>query len=112
MGVPTPKSSGRRRPPRTGCRHPQGEGPRLGLGTYSDADRDQWRGNVRTALDVGFRHVDTGNLADEDPLYGDDAITPETVGRLCQYRRETEHTLNQGYWRAILDFADVHFDGA
>ena len=32
--------------------------PGLGLGTYSDDDREQWRENVRTALDVGFRHVD------------------------------------------------------
>jgi len=33
--------------------------PRIGLGTYSDDDREQWRTNVETALDVGYRHVDT-----------------------------------------------------
>jgi len=41
-------------------------------------------------------------------LYGDDAISAETVGTLAQYRRETKHTLDRGYWDAILDFADVH----
>jgi len=43
-------------------------------------------------------------------LAGDDAITPEAAGDLCQYRRDTEHTLNRGYWDAILDFADCHFE--
>jgi 2,5-diketo-D-gluconate reductase B len=33
--------------------------PPVGLGTYSDDDREQWRENVRTALDAGYRHVDT-----------------------------------------------------
>ena len=37
-------------------------------------------------------------------------ITEETAGDLLQYRRETGHTLDRGYWEAILDFADVHFD--
>ncbi|MFB6139067.1 MAG: aldo/keto reductase [Halosimplex sp.] len=33
--------------------------PPIGLGTYSDDDREQWRENVATALEVGYRHVDT-----------------------------------------------------
>ncbi|MFW6458927.1 MAG: hypothetical protein ACOCY6_05920 [Halodesulfurarchaeum sp.] len=48
-------------------------------------------------------------MVGEGLLSGTDAITPESAGRLLQYRRETKHTLNQGYWDAILQFADVHF---
>ncbi len=38
---------------------PLEELPRLGLGTYSENDRDQWTERVETALEVGYRHVDT-----------------------------------------------------
>jgi len=83
----------------------------------TEGARDYWANPGRAldalrAADPVYELLGVEGLASEDPLYGDDAITPETVGRLCQYRRETEHTLNQGYWRAILDFADVHFEGA
>jgi 2,5-diketo-D-gluconate reductase B len=44
--------------------------PRLGLGTYSDDNREQWRGNVRTALDVGFRHVDTAQVYENEEYVG------------------------------------------
>jgi hypothetical protein len=43
-----------------------------------------------------------------DLLVGADRFAPETVGRVCQYRRDTGHTMELGYWRAILDFADLH----
>ncbi|MFC4449230.1 aldo/keto reductase [Halorussus aquaticus] len=33
--------------------------PMLGLGTYQDADYDECVENVRTALEMGYRHVDT-----------------------------------------------------
>lgn len=33
--------------------------PRIGLGTFSAENAEQWNEIVRTALDVGFRHVDT-----------------------------------------------------
>jgi 2,5-diketo-D-gluconate reductase B len=49
---------------------PTADLPRLGLGTYSDADREQWRGNVRTALDVGYRHVDTAQDYDNEQYVG------------------------------------------
>ncbi|MCU4974899.1 acetylxylan esterase [Halobacteria archaeon AArc-m2/3/4] len=47
--------------------------------------------------------VGTGRLSDGDEL------TAETADTLCQYRRETGHTLNRGYWDVILEFADLHF---
>jgi 2,5-diketo-D-gluconate reductase B len=45
--------------------------PRLGLGTYSDSNREQWTDNVRTALDVGYRHVDTAQVYDNETAVGD-----------------------------------------
>ncbi|WP_336338298.1 aldo/keto reductase [Haloarcula brevis] len=45
--------------------------PPLGLGTYSDDNREQWRDNVRTALDVGFRHVDTAQVYENEQYVGE-----------------------------------------
>lgn len=36
--------------------------PRVGLGTYSDTDREQWAECVETALEMGYRHVDTAQV--------------------------------------------------
>ena len=49
---------------------PREDLPRLGLGTYSDDNREQWRDNVRTALDVGFRHVDTAHVYENEQYVG------------------------------------------
>jgi 2,5-diketo-D-gluconate reductase B len=45
--------------------------PRLGLGTYSASNREQWRDNVRTALDVGYRHVDTAQIYENETYVGE-----------------------------------------
>ncbi|WP_436908156.1 glucuronyl esterase domain-containing protein [Halosimplex marinum] len=79
--------------------------------------RDYWT-NPGRALDAVraaepvWELLGAEGIADDLPLYGDDEIDPETVGSICHYRRETAHTLNEGYLDAVLDFADVHFDGA
>ncbi|WP_336037202.1 aldo/keto reductase [Halobacterium yunchengense] len=44
--------------------------PRIGLGTYSDTDKDQWAANVRTALELGYRHVDTAQAYDNEAYVG------------------------------------------
>lgn len=49
--------------------------PRLGLGTFSAERREQWRENVRIALDVGFRHVDTAQV------YGNEEFVGEALRR-------------------------------
>jgi 2,5-diketo-D-gluconate reductase B len=54
--------------------------PRLGLGTYSADNREQWRDNVRTALDVGFRHVDTAQVYENEQYVGE-AIREADVDR-------------------------------
>lgn len=48
---------------------------RIGLGTYSDGNRDQWTGNVRRALDAGYRHVDTAEV------YGNEEHVGEGIRR-------------------------------
>jgi 2,5-diketo-D-gluconate reductase B len=40
---------------------PTNDLPRIGFGTYSSDDQEQWTENVRTALDVGYRAVDTAH---------------------------------------------------
>ncbi|KAA9396232.1 aldo/keto reductase [Haloarcula sp. CBA1130] len=54
--------------------------PRLGLGTYSDEKRDQWRENVHTALDVGFRHIDTAQVYENEQYVGE-GIRESSVAR-------------------------------
>ena len=49
--------------------------PRLGLGTYSDDDREQWVENVRTALEAGYRFVDTAQS------YGNEEYVGEGIAR-------------------------------
>jgi diketogulonate reductase-like aldo/keto reductase len=47
--------------------------PRIGLGTYQNDDHEQCVKSVRTALDVGYRHVDTA----QD--YGNEAAVGEGI---------------------------------
>lgn len=45
--------------------------PRLGLGTYSDDNRKQWRDNVQIALDLGVRHIDTAQVYGNEQYVGE-----------------------------------------
>ena len=49
--------------------------PRLGLGTFSEGDRDQWTGAVERALDIGYRHLDTAQV------YGNEEYVGEGLSR-------------------------------
>jgi 2,5-diketo-D-gluconate reductase B len=44
--------------------------PRVGLGTYSSDDQQQWTDNVRTALDVGYRAIDTAQVYGNEEYVG------------------------------------------
>lgn len=44
--------------------------PSLGLGTYENTDPDTCRESVRTALDTGYRHVDTAEGYDNETAVG------------------------------------------
>ncbi|NHX36878.1 MULTISPECIES: aldo/keto reductase [Halolamina] len=45
--------------------------PRLGLGTYENDDPDQCADSVSTALDAGYRHVDTAQSYGNEAAVGD-----------------------------------------
>jgi len=65
--------------------------------------------SLRAAAPV-WAFLDADGLVGDGLLAGDDEVSRASAGDLCQYRRDTEHTLNRGYWDAILDFADCHFE--
>ena len=54
----------------------------IGLGTYSEGDREQWTERVQTALDVGYRHVDTAQG------YGNEAYLGDGIARSAVDRDE------------------------
>lgn len=55
-----------------------------------------------------YEFLGVEGLVGKGMIQGDEKITAQNSGRLLQYRRDTQHTLNVGYWNAILDFADIH----
>lgn len=79
----------------------------------TEGARDHWAnpGRALDALHAANTVYDllgeTGTVGD-GLLYGDDRISEDSIGNLLQYRRETGHTLNRGYWETILDVADIH----
>jgi len=54
--------------------------PRLGFGTYQNDDPEQCTESVRTALNVGYRHVDTAQSYGNEAAVGD-GITQSDVDR-------------------------------
>ncbi len=53
---------------------------RVGLGTYSEGDRDEWSARVRTALDLGYRHIDTAQGYENEAYIGE-GIAQSDVAR-------------------------------
>ncbi|RJT08136.1 aldo/keto reductase [Halococcus sp. IIIV-5B] len=53
---------------------------RIGLGTYSEENREQWRENVLQALDAGYRVVDTAEVYENETYIGE-GITQSEVPR-------------------------------
>jgi diketogulonate reductase-like aldo/keto reductase len=45
--------------------------PMLGIGTWQNEDPDQCEESVRTALETGYRHVDTAQAYGNEPAVGD-----------------------------------------
>ncbi|WP_132057847.1 aldo/keto reductase [Halorussus amylolyticus] len=45
--------------------------PALGLGTYRNTDREECRDNVRSALDLGYRHIDTAEAYGNEVAVGE-----------------------------------------
>ena len=49
-------------------------------------------------------------LKGEGMVLAPESITVDNAGKAVQYRRDTKHTMDQGYWEGILDFADLQFE--
>jgi hypothetical protein len=84
--------------------------PRLLMDT--EGTQDQWA-SFESAL-KGLREADkvyaflgAEGMVGEGVISGDTKFTAANCGNLVQYRRNQQHTLNAGYWKAILDFADL-----
>lgn len=56
---------------------PPEELPEIGLGTYSEGDREQWGERVETALEVGYRHVDTAQEYGNEEYLGEGIAASE-----------------------------------
>jgi hypothetical protein len=77
--------------------------------------RDEWANfssafRALQAADPVYQLLGAAGLAGTGQVAQDEAL--DGCGALLQYRRDTDHTLDQGYWRAILDFADMHLGTA
>ncbi len=73
--------------------------PRLGLGTWQNTDADQCAESVRTALELGYRHVDTAQA------YGNEAAVGEGIAGADVDREDV--FLATKVWIDQLSHADV-----
>lgn len=64
---------------------------------------------IRAAAPV-WTFLGAKGLVGEGVLTDPEEVTKDNAGTLLQYRRDTKHTMDQGYWKAILDFADIQFE--
>jgi len=65
--------------------------------------------NLEAASEV-YEFLGEKGIVGTGILQGEDEINSETAGKLLQFRLDTKHTLTKEYWRAILDFADLHLN--
>ena len=76
--------------------------------------QDQWANYdsslraIRAAAPV-WTLLGAKGMVGEGVLTDPQKITKETSGTIQQYRRDTKHTMDRGYWEAILNFADIQF---
>ncbi|MBX3178946.1 MAG: acetylxylan esterase [Candidatus Hydrogenedentes bacterium] len=64
--------------------------------------------NIRAA-DPVWKFLGAPGIAGNDMVLGPAPLDPEKTGNLMQFRLDEKHTLNQAYWKGILDFADLQF---
>lgn len=83
--------------------------PRLGLGTWQNTDREQCVESVSTALDHGYRHVDTAELYENEGPVGE-GIRAADVPREAVYLatkvlhpRTVEGDLTRGFIRQKVE---------
>ncbi|MFB6297864.1 MAG: aldo/keto reductase [Salinirussus sp.] len=74
--------------------------PMLGLGTWQNSDHDQCAESVRTALETGYRHVDTAQA------YRNEAAVGEGIAAASVDRDDV--FLATKVWISNLSYDDVH----
>lgn len=75
--------------------------------------QDKWANyeSARRAMEAAdrvYKFLGVAGIKGTGIVEGDGQIEAASCGELVQYRRDTGHTLNKDYWKAILDFADLH----
>ncbi|WP_075937155.1 aldo/keto reductase [Halosegnis longus] len=70
--------------------------PGLGLGTSGNDDPDQCADSVATALKIGYRHIDTAQMYDNEAAVGD-GIAQSDVPREDIFLATKVHPSNLGY---------------
>jgi 2,5-diketo-D-gluconate reductase B len=79
---------------------PDAEGiPMLGLGTWQNDDHDECVQSVKTALDMGYRHIDTAQA------YGNEEAVGEAIAQSDVDREDI--FLATKVWITNLDYEDV-----
>ena len=61
------------------------------------------------AADAVYKFLDAPGIKGNGIITGPTPVTAENAGNLMQYRLDTKHTLNEDYWHAILDFANLQY---
>jgi 2,5-diketo-D-gluconate reductase B len=80
---------------------PQARGmPMLGLGTWENDDHDQCVESVCTALEMGYRHIDTAQA------YGNEDAVGEAIAEAAVDRADV--FLATKVWTSNLSYEDVH----
>ncbi|MFB6111596.1 MAG: aldo/keto reductase [Halobacteriaceae archaeon] len=82
--------------------------PRLGLGTSGNTDPDECARTVASALEMGYRHVDTAQMYDNESYVGD-GIERADVPREEVFIATKVHPDNLGY-RAVLESVEASLD--
>ena len=75
------------------------EMPMLGLGTWQNEDPDQCAESVRTALEMGYRHIDTAQV------YGNEESVGEGIEQADVPREDV--FLATKVWKSSLNYDDV-----
>ena len=69
---------------------------RIGLGTYSEENREQWRENVSQALDAGYRAIDTAEVYGNEEYIGDGIARSDVPREDIFLATKTVHEVEPG----------------
>lgn len=79
--------------------------PPIGLGTYQNTDPETCRESVRTALELGYRHVDTAEMYENESFVGD-GLAAADIDREDVFVSTKVDSRNLGY-EAVLETAEA-----